>query len=53
MKIWENYKVDNIDRLAARAHFLSFPTKEKALINENKYTHAYKNLNGCWDFLFL
>ena len=53
MKTWENYKVDSINRLPGRAHFSSFPSKETALLNENKYTQAYKNLNGCWHFLFL
>lgn len=52
MKTWENYKVDSINRLAGRAHFSSFPSKETALLNENKYTQAYKNLNGRWHFLF-
>ena len=46
MKTWENYKVDSINRLPGRAHFSSFPSKETALLNENKYTQAYKNLNG-------
>ena len=53
MKIWENHQLDCINRLPARAHFLSFPTQEKAELNENRYTHAFKNLNGVWKFLFL
>lgn len=53
MKTWENFKVDSLNREAARAHFSSFPSKEKALLNENYYTHAFKNLNGVWKFLFL
>ena len=53
MKIWENHLLDNIGRQPARAHFLSFPSREKALINSNRYTHAFKNLNGVWKFLFL
>lgn len=53
MKIWENYQLDHINRLEPRAHFLTFPTKEKAALNENKYTHAFKNLNGIWKFLLL
>lgn len=53
MKIWENYQLDQINRLDPRAHFLTFPTKEKALLNENKYTHAFKNLNGIWKFLLV
>ena len=53
MKLWENIEIDGINRLDARAHFLSFPSKDMALLNENKYTHAFKNLNGEWKFLFL
>ena len=39
--------------MPARAHFLTFPSKEKALLNNNRYTHAFKNLNGIWKFMFL
>ncbi|MRZ30223.1 beta-galactosidase subunit alpha, partial [Paeniclostridium sordellii] len=53
MKLWENIHIDGINRLDARAHFLSFPSKKLALIGEKKYTHNYKNLNGSWKFLFL
>ena len=53
MKIWENHQIDGINRMPARAHFLTFPTREKALLNNNKYTHAFKNLNGVWKFMFL
>lgn len=53
MKIWENHQLDSIGRLPARAHFLTFPTREKALIGSNRYTHAFKNLNGIWKFMFL
>lgn len=53
MKIWENYQVDSVNRLAPRAHFLSFPSIEKANLGDNKYTHAFKNLNGKWKFMFL
>lgn len=53
MKVWENHQVDGINRLAPRAHFFSYPTLEKALLNEPRYTHAYKNLNGTWKFMFL
>lgn len=53
MKIWENHQIDGINRMPARAHFLTFPTREKALLNDNKYTHAFKNLNGVWKFMFL
>ena len=53
MKVWENHQVDGINRMPARAHFLTFPTMEKAELNDNGYTHAFKNLNGVWKFMFL
>ena len=53
MKTWENHQIDVINRMPARAHFLTFPSKEKALLNNNRYTHAFKNLNGVWKFMFL
>lgn len=53
MKTWENHQIDGINRMPARAHFLTFPTREKALLGDNGYTHAFKNLNGVWKFLFL
>ena len=52
MKTWENHQIDGINRMPARAHFLTFPSKEKALLNNNRYTHAFKNLNGVWKFMF-
>ncbi|MDD2979878.1 MAG: beta-galactosidase subunit alpha [Hespellia sp.] len=53
MKTWENHQIDGINRMPARAHFLTFPTRDRALFNNNKYTHAFKNLNGVWKFMFL
>lgn len=53
MKTWENHQIDGINRMPARAHFLTFPSKEKVLLNNNRYTHAFKNLNGVWKFMFL
>lgn len=53
MKVWENHQVDHVNRMPARAHFLTFPTREKALLGSNGYTHAFKNLNGVWKFMFL
>lgn len=53
MKTWENHQIDGINRMPARAHFLTFQSKEKALLNNNRYTHAFKNLNGVWKFMFL
>ena len=53
MKTWENHQIDGINRMPASAHFLTFQSKEKALLNNNRYTHAFKNLNGVWKFMFL
>lgn len=53
MKLWENIKIDGVNRLEARSHFQSFPNRDLALLGENKYTHNFKNLNGSWKFLFL
>ncbi|MBS6194554.1 MAG: beta-galactosidase subunit alpha [Clostridiales bacterium] len=53
MKIWENHQIDGINRMPARAHFLTFASREKALLGSNRYTHAFKNLNGVWKFMFL
>lgn len=53
MKVWENHQLDHIDRLAPRASFNSYPTRQAASLNENKYTHAYQCLNGNWKFCFL
>ncbi|MDU1538425.1 MAG: glycoside hydrolase family 2 TIM barrel-domain containing protein [Paeniclostridium sordellii] len=53
MKLWENIHIDGINRLESRAHFLSFPSKELALIGDKKYTYNFKSLNGNWKFLFL
>ena len=53
MKLWENIHIDGINRLASRTHFLSFPSKELALIGDKKHTYNFKSLNGNWKFLFL
>ena len=53
MKLWEDISIDGINRLLPRASFKSFPSKELALTNDNRYTHSYKSLNGKWKFLFL
>ncbi len=53
MKVWENHQLDHIDRLAPRASFNSYPTRQAASLNESKYTHAYQCLNGNWKFCFL
>lgn len=53
MKLWENIKIDGINRMKPRANFLSFQSREMAELKEKRYTHNFKNLNGMWDFLFL
>lgn len=53
MKIWENIQIDGVNRLEPRASFKSFPNRELAFTNQNKYTHGFKSLNGEWKFLFL
>lgn len=52
-KVWEDSTNNGINRLPARAKFKSFATRELAETEENKYRHAFKNLNGIWQFMFL
>lgn len=53
MKLWENYKIDNINRMKPRANFFSYTSKELALTYERGLSLNYKLLNGKWKFLFL
>lgn len=53
LKEWENQKVDRRNRLEPRAYFNTYPSKEKAMLNQKKYTLGHKNLNGTWKFLYL
>lgn len=53
MKEWENYQTKHKNRLAPRAHFLSFKNSEEALLSEPLYNTGYQCLNGMWRFLFL
>lgn len=53
MKLWENHQIDCVNRMPARAHFLTFADRQRAMLGDNKYTHAFKNLNGVWKFMFL
>ena len=54
MKQWENYQVDGINRMALPNAILTVTRLvERALIGENRYTQAFKNLNGVWKFMFL
>ncbi len=52
-KQWEDITIDGVNRLSKRGGFNKFPSKEKAMTNEVKYTHGHKCLNGQWKFLFL
>lgn len=53
MKLWENINIDHINRMKSRIYFNSYLDRNKAILNEKKYSIAYKNLNGVWKFLFL
>ncbi|OIK11863.1 beta-galactosidase subunit alpha [Bacillus sp. MUM 116] len=53
IKRWEDIHTDGINRLPARAHFISFPSREAAKIGEASNGHYYQNLNGTWKFTFL
>ncbi|MFD0829737.1 beta-galactosidase subunit alpha [Neobacillus sp. M.A.Huq-85] len=53
IKRWEDIYTDGINRLAARAHFISFPSREAAKTGDAGNAHYYQNLNGTWKFTFL
>ncbi|MFE4430343.1 beta-galactosidase subunit alpha [Peribacillus butanolivorans] len=53
LKRWEDIHTDGMNRLAARAHFVSYPSKEAAETRDVKKGHYYQNLNGTWKFTFL
>lgn len=36
-----------------KSAFFDISNEGKALLNQNKYTHAFKNLNGIWKFLLV
>lgn len=52
-KVWEDIGIAHRNRMEARAHFYSYPSRERALTGEPAYTHHFKSLNGIWQFLFL
>ncbi|MEH7107435.1 beta-galactosidase subunit alpha [Bacillus sp. JJ1764] len=53
LKRWEDIHTDGINRMAARAHFFSYPTREAAETRDAEKSKYYQNLNGTWKFLFL
>ncbi|CRK82307.1 beta-galactosidase [Neobacillus massiliamazoniensis] len=53
MKRWEDIHTDGINRMAARSHYISFPSREAAETGDVRNSHYYQNLNGTWKFLFL
>lgn len=53
MKLWENINIDHINRMRSRVYFNSYKDRDKAILNEKKYSIAYKNLNGVWKFTLL
>lgn len=52
-KVWEDIGIIHRNRMEARAHFYSYPSRDRALTGEPAYTHHFKSLNGIWQFLFL
>jgi evolved beta-galactosidase subunit alpha len=53
LKRWEDIHIDEINRLSARAHFVSFPSLTAAKTDDPVNSHYYQNLNGTWKFTFL
>ncbi|MCH7323327.1 beta-galactosidase subunit alpha [Solibacillus sp. MA9] len=53
LKRWEDIRTDEINRMKARAHYLSYPSRESAKTGELIKTHYYQSLNGKWKFIYL
>ncbi|CAH2715856.1 Evolved beta-galactosidase subunit alpha [Neobacillus rhizosphaerae] len=53
MKRWEDIHTDGINRLSARTHYISYPSREVADTGEVSNSHFHQNLNGTWKFTFL
>lgn len=53
LKRWEDIQTEGINRLDARAHYISFPTREAAEAADAYQSPYYQNLNGTWKFTFL
>ncbi len=52
-KRWEDIHTDGINRMAARAHYISYPTREAAATGDAGKSCFYESLNGLWKFTFL
>ncbi len=47
---WENPEIIQRNKEAARAYFITYDSKEKALKERKAYNGLYKNLDGLWKF---
>ncbi|MDN3668482.1 glycoside hydrolase family 2 TIM barrel-domain containing protein [Echinicola jeungdonensis] len=47
---WENPEIIQRNKEAARAYFITYDSKEKALKERKAYNGLYKNLDGIWKF---
>ena len=52
MNIFENESVLQENRMAPRAWYIPYDTKEKALAGKKEASAYYKNLNGTWQFRY-
>ena len=52
LKIWENPKINGINRLPMSATSYSYETVEKALSDDREESTGFKSLNGTWKFHF-
>lgn len=53
LKRWEDIRTDEINRMEARAHYLSYPSWEAAEKGKPIKTHFFQCLNGTWKFVYL
>jgi evolved beta-galactosidase subunit alpha len=53
LKRWEDIHTDGINRLSARAHFISYPSLSAAETHDVANSRYYQYLNGIWKFFFL
>lgn len=53
VKRWEDIQIDEINRMDARAHYLSYPSRKAAETGDPANTHFYQCLNGTWKFVYL
>lgn len=52
LEVWENPRINGINRLPAHATFYSYPDIDKALENERRQAIGFQSLNGTWKFSF-